>query len=76
MKVYFFFILLILTAYEAEVRGECPLIDDIPLKPDNEGPLSLYTCAQFWEGQGSEYFVDACNGKVQKVWFLIKYCFK
>ena len=72
MKVYLFSILLILTAYEAEVRGECPSIDDIPLKPDNTGPPSLYTCAQFWEGQGADYFVDACNGKVQKVRVQLK----
>lgn len=63
MKVYLFSILLILIAYEAEVRGECPSIDDIPLKPEDTGPLSLYTCAQFWEGLGDDFYVDACNGE-------------
>ena len=43
MKGYLSIILLIITAFEAEVLGECPLIDDIPLKPDNEDPTSPYT---------------------------------
>ena len=62
MKGYLSIILLIITAFEAEVWGECPSIDDIPLKPDNEGPSSPYTCAQFWEGEGAKYYVDACIG--------------
>ena len=63
MKGYLSIILLIITAFEAEVWGECPSIDDISLKPDNESPTSPYTCAQFWEGKSdSGYFVDACLG--------------
>ena len=58
----FFILSLVLTP----ITGECPKIEDIPVKWYDD-----WVCAVWWPLKGNPYAPDACNGMYQCILYLV-----